>query len=156
MSDHLSLWWSEPTSTEPHTAATAEKTLDFQGSAPRLSCEAAKGAKWHPPSPKPMVMCYLSPSLLLRVAEAQPAVQRAIQEAPSVMHYSHSWKPQDFLGSILVYLMANYTSENIFQCDLPCHTVHLETSPPSQHTHSCPTSVYVYFCFYSGFVIKIA
>lgn len=53
-------------------------------------------------------------------------------------------KTPGFLGRVLVYLIANYTSENIFKCDVPCHTAHLEAFPPSQHTHTIPLlSVYV-------------
>lgn len=67
--------------------------------------------------------------------------REATQAATSTTHTPEN---PAFLGSILVYLMANYTSENIFKCDLPCHTVHLETSPPSQHTHTVPLlSTYV-------------
>lgn len=37
-----------------------------------------------------------------------------------------------------VNLIIYYTSENISTCDLPYHTAHLETPPPSQHTHTIP------------------
>lgn len=88
--------------------------------------------------PKPMVRLFAQRQPAAAVVEAEPDGHRELPRQPLLSPTAPTPETPRILGSILVDLMATYTSETIFKCDLPCHTAHLETFPPSQHTHTVP------------------